>query len=49
VPGGYLALPDATGANPAAGYLRLAMVPGLATVAEALTRLVDVFPAETQQ
>ncbi|MDI4656494.1 aminotransferase class I/II-fold pyridoxal phosphate-dependent enzyme [Xanthobacter autotrophicus] len=40
VPGGYLARRDLTGANPAADFLRVALVQDLPTCEEVLTRLV---------
>jgi len=46
VPGGYLALPDDAGTNPADPFLRVAMVPDVATITEALTRLVTLFPSK---
>lgn len=42
LPGGYLAVPDASGRNPAASYVRLAMVHDEATLERALERLVAV-------
>lgn len=42
LPGGYLAVPDASGRNPAASYVRLAMVHDEATLERALDRLVAV-------
>jgi len=41
IPGGYLALPDASGDNPAERYIRLAMVESLDVTEAALRRLVD--------
>lgn len=40
IPGSYLARNDASGRNPGAGYIRIAMVQDKATTAEALHRLV---------
>lgn len=40
VPGGYLARRDLTGANPSAGFLRVALVQDLPTCEEVLKRLV---------
>jgi aspartate/methionine/tyrosine aminotransferase len=42
LPGGYLAVPDASGRNPAASYVRLAMVHDEPTLDRALDRLVAV-------
>lgn len=42
LPGGYLAVPDGEGRNPASHYIRLALVHDEATVERALDRLVDV-------
>jgi aspartate/methionine/tyrosine aminotransferase len=42
LPGGYLAVPDREGRNPARGYVRLAMVHDEATIERALDRLVEV-------
>jgi aspartate/methionine/tyrosine aminotransferase len=42
VPGSYLAREQASGSNPGAGYIRVAMVQDAATTAEALQRLVAV-------
>jgi N-succinyldiaminopimelate aminotransferase len=42
VPGIYLGTEDASGRNPGAGYLRLALVHDDATVAEALERMIHV-------
>jgi len=42
LPGGYLAVPDREGRNPARGYVRLAMVHDEATLERALDRLVEV-------
>lgn len=42
LPGGYLAVPDARGRNPAERYLRLALVHDEATLARALDRLAAV-------
>lgn len=39
LPGAYLARPDASGANPGQGYIRVALVHDLATVTAALTDL----------
>ena len=40
VPGQYLAREQADGSNPGLGYIRVAMVSGQETTAEALHRLV---------
>ncbi len=42
LPGGYLAVPDGEGRNPASRYIRLALVHDEATVDRALDRLVEV-------
>ena len=42
IPGIYLGTEDASGRNPGAGYLRLALVHDDATVAEALERMIHV-------
>ncbi|BCX16994.1 MAG: aminotransferase [Geminicoccaceae bacterium] len=42
LPGGYLAVPDEHGRNPAASYVRLALVHDEPVIARALDRLVDV-------
>jgi aspartate/methionine/tyrosine aminotransferase len=42
LPGGYLAVPDGQGRNPAASYIRLAMVHDETVIERALDRLVDV-------
>jgi aspartate/methionine/tyrosine aminotransferase len=42
LPGAYLAVPDANGSNPAAAYVRLALVHEEPVIDEALARLVDV-------
>jgi len=42
IPGSYLGAEDASGRNPGAGYLRLALVHDDATVAEALERMIHV-------
>src|SRR3989440_11268231 len=42
VPGSYLARPQLDGTNPAAGYIRLALVSDGETTAEALHRLVEI-------
>ncbi len=42
IPGRYLARDQADGSNPGLGYIRVALVHGNATTAEALHRLVDV-------
>ena len=42
IPGSYLGTPDASGRNPGAGYLRLALIHDDATVAEALERMIHV-------
>lgn len=42
LPGGYLAVPDEHGHNPAASYIRLALVHDEPVIARALDRIVDV-------
>jgi N-succinyldiaminopimelate aminotransferase len=42
VPGSYLARQQPDGSNPGAGYIRLALVAGSETTAEALHRLVEI-------
>jgi aspartate/methionine/tyrosine aminotransferase len=42
LPGGYLAVPERGGRNPAEGYVRLAMVDEEATIDRALDRLVEI-------
>jgi N-succinyldiaminopimelate aminotransferase len=42
VPGAYLAHPNAHGVNPAEQYIRVALVHDVATVREALQRIVSV-------
>ncbi|HEV2377248.1 MAG TPA: aminotransferase class I/II-fold pyridoxal phosphate-dependent enzyme [Streptosporangiaceae bacterium] len=48
MPGRYLAAEDATGANPGAGYLRIALVHDEDTTREALTRLRTQLTTETE-
>ena len=42
LPGAYLAQPDASGVNPGAGFVRVALIEDLVSTEEALRRLVKV-------
>lgn len=42
LPGRYLGQPDATGANPGAGFIRIALIDDIAATEQALRRMVNV-------
>jgi N-succinyldiaminopimelate aminotransferase len=49
LPGGYMARPDASGRNPAAGYIRVALIQDPEETAGALRRMAKVLDPMMQQ